>query len=199
MGKYFAIANKTKRDCSGIIARAVISSNSRDLAGTIVKQDGIVMPDRVSLLSSHDDHTVIGFANNFKVEGEVTTADVVVLDPEYASLVRNEALLGISVGLDVLEGSDVPGGTISKSTLLELSLTPVPANQDAKIMPETIKQYCSIEEGGTKKVDTTAKLKPDSGEPKNKVVRSNAKLLRAVKHYRSAVRAKLNKLKKIAK
>lgn len=196
MSKYFAVAKKTKRDCSGIIARAVISSNSRDLAGTIVKQDGIVFPDRVSLLSSHDDHEVIGYATNFKVEGDKTTADVAVINNEYASLVRNEALLGISVGLDVLEGEDTPGGTISKSTLLELSLTPVPANQDARILTETIRPYCSVEEeakGGGERMKSTI-------DAKGAVIRvANNRLIRQVKHYRGAVRAKLNKLQKIVK
>lgn len=192
MSKYFAVAKKTKRDCTGIIARAIISSNSRDLAGTIVKQDGISFPERVSLLSSHDDHEVIGFATNFSIEGDKTYADVAVLNIEYASLVRNKALLGISVGLDVLEGEDTPGGTISKSTLLELSLTPVPANQDAMILFDTIRPFCSVEEGGGK---MKATVNPDKASTRT----VSNRLTRQVKHYRSAVRAKLAKLKKITK
>ena len=192
MSKYFAVAKKTKRDCTGIIARAIISSNSRDLAGTIVKQDGISFPERVSLLSSHDDHEVIGFATNFSIEGDKTYADVAVLNIEYASLVRNKALLGISVGLDVLEGEDTPGGTISKSTLLELSLTPVPANQDAMILYDTIRPFCSVEESGGK---MKATVNPDKASTRT----VSNRLTRQVKHYRSAVRAKLAKLKKITK
>lgn len=192
MSKYFGVAKKTKRDCTGIIARAVISSDSRDLAGTIVKQDGIVLPERVSLLSSHDDHEVIGFATNFAVEGGKTYGDVAVLNKDYASLVRNKALLGISVGLDVLEGEDTPGGTISKSTLLELSLTPVPANQDAMILFDTVRPFCSVEDGGGKMKATV-----DADKASTRTV--NNRLTRQVKHYRGAVRAKLNKLKKIVK
>ena len=192
MSKYFAVAKKTKRDCTGIIARAIISSGRRDLAGTIVKQDGIMLPERVSLLPSHDDHEVIGFASNFAVEGDKTFADVVVINTEYASLVRNKALLGISVGLDVLEGEDSPGGIISKSVLLELSLTPVPANQDAMILVDTIRSYCSIEEKGGKMKATV-----DADKASTRTV-SN-RLTRQVKHYRGAVRAKLAKLKKIVK
>lgn len=186
--KYYAIAKKTKRDCTGITARAVISSNTRDLAGTIVLQDGMECPPKVSLLSTHDSEKVIGYATNFKVEGDKTTADIVVLDVDYVSLVRNTALVGLSVGIDVLEGEDTPGGTISKSKLLELSLTPIPANPDAEIMVNTIKPFCSVEEGGTVK---TAVKQPET----NKTI--SPRLIRQVKHYRAAVKSKLNRLKKI--
>lgn len=192
MAKYFAVAKKTKRDCSGITARAVISSGKRDLAGTIVKQAGISYPDRVSLLSSHDDHEVIGYAHEFALEGDETKATIVVMSLQHASLVRNKALLGISVGLDVLEGEDKPGGTISKSMLLELSLTPVPANQDAMILADTIKPFCLIEEGQGKQAKVT------DATPKNRIVRTaDARLMRQVGHYRGAVKARLAKLKKL--
>lgn len=191
--KYFAVANRSKRDCSGIKARAIISSGTRDLAGTIVKQDGIICPDRVSLLSSHDDRTVIGYANEFAIEDGKTMATIVIMSLEHASLVRNKALLGISVGLDVLEGEDRPGGTITKSQLLELSLTPVPANQEAMILVDTIQPFCLVEEGKQAK---QAEIK--SPTAKNKAVRTaNNRLTRQVKHYRGAVKAKLSKLKNL--
>lgn len=186
--KYYAIARKAKRDCSGIIARAIISSNTRDLAGTIVRQSGIILPEKVSLLATHDDGKVIGYATNFKLEGERTTADVIILEADYVSLVRNTAITGLSVGLDILEGEDRPGGTISKSKLLELSLTPIPANPDAEIMVDTIKPFCSVEEGGAVK---KAVNKPEA----KKAVSS--RLTRQVKHYRGAVKSKLVRLKKI--
>lgn len=194
MKKYFAVAKIAKRDCSGLTAKAVISSDLRDLAGTVIDQDGIDCPERVSLLSSHDDREVVGYATNFEREGNKTVAKIVVMKLEYASLIRNGALLGISVGLDVVEGTDVPGGMISKSKLLELSLTPIPANQDAQILPETIEPFCLVEE----EVKANALADQNRSEAKAKIVRTAAsRLERQVKHYRSAVKAKLAKLKRI--
>jgi HK97 family phage prohead protease len=94
---------------------------------------------RVKFLRDHDWGQLLGSAASIKDEGDKVTASFKVArgaaGDEALTLAEDGALDGLSVGVDIIEWTEDKDGnfTVNKAILNEVSLTPRPAFEDARL------------------------------------------------------------------
>jgi len=94
---------------------------------------------RVKFLRDHDWGQLLGSAASIKDEGDRVTASFKVArgaaGDEALTLAEDGALDGLSVGVDIIEWTEDKDGnfTVTKAILNEVSLTPRPAFEDARL------------------------------------------------------------------
>lgn len=131
-----------------------VSDPSKNVYGFAVATAGIQTQNFLLnpvMLLNHNYDKMMGLWADLSIVGENMTAIPVFdeIDPEainMSSKVEQDILKGASIGIIPLSVKD---GVITKSDLLEISLTPVPANRSALVLYNTKGVALSIEEAKT--------------------------------------------------
>lgn len=130
--------------------RVRITNNSLNSYGTRVLTAGMNVEQYCRnpvLLYMHDRGSVIGYVKDLKVEGDEITGELMFDEASELSVrckkqYKFGSLRMVSVGIDILEMSELPEHliegqtrpTVTKSKLFEVSLVDVGANDDAIVM-----------------------------------------------------------------
>lgn len=112
--------------------RALINTRDRDLHETVVLPSGMAPIARpLSLLQNHSVDKVIGRVDSVDQEDDGITVEATVVDDRAWQLVQSGALQGVSIGF---VANEIDRDTITRWTLVEVSLTPVASNGAARIL-----------------------------------------------------------------
>ena len=124
-------------DASERRIRATASTPDVDRYRTIVRPEGMIPPEHgISLLLNHAADRIVGHVLEIERSAAGITIEGVISDDEVWDLVREKNLSGVSIGFLPDQwrwGEDDEPDEVLSWSLIEISLTPVPANPAARI------------------------------------------------------------------
>jgi len=159
-----------------------VSDPSQNVYGMTVRTSGIQTANFIAnptCLLNHDYNIILGLWEDLTIKGKDLTA-VPVLDdddPEalkYYGKVERDLLKGASIGIIPLA---VEGEEITKCELLEISLTPVPANRNALVIYSADRVALNVDEAKAYMLSVDKSAPPKSKKKMNEKLRTALMLL----------------------
>lgn len=175
----------------------VASTESRDMAGDIVRVDGIQWRgNSVISLWNHDVNTPIGTAEpRLSTATKTLRATIKFADTpkarEILGLVKSGVLTDVSIGFDPVESKPLPSGgrEFTKSRLLEISVVAVGCNEEAIVAAKARGEVGTGPKGLTRaeRLAAVAELAPRSTEPNH----HHPELQRSIEYCRAVDAARV--------